>query len=1856
MSSKFDRQSPIVQNVISVLRQNQSGLTVPEIRRALIGSGKLGIQEKDIETIILLPDFKRLPGGRIILEEFNPKKELTTEESFERPDQAYAKFPSTLRNLPTLSSFVIFDLETNGLDPNTSDFFQLSAIKVIDGQPCEIFNQFAKVDLSRISRALQVKLHFDELQLHTRIENADQQQIVVDNFIQFLGDLPLLAHNGTFDYQFLTKHAQNLQNPLVDTLELFILAFPTYPSHSIENLAKQFGYEVGLTSWIDVTRLDNQLGVSASLGVTDGQALFHSAIFDCLILFLLIQDAFHELRSISDGLKFHIIKFIPNLENIIGSPEPHPEQLNDLSDLIPMSNWRDRADINSHIPLAGLDFSHTVVNQVYRDLTRELQLDPRPSQDEMIQHVTAVFQDSGIAMMEAPTGTGKTYAYLIPALTYARATGQQVIISTSTKTLQDQILRDLDTKLKPHEPFPFSYAVLKGQENYLCLNKLWETFQESFLSDSGYDVPFEEKLALIYFMRFAAESDSGDLQGISYWFQQRFPIVGYLKASLCSEGETCNHSSSCYPFCFHPRAVANAHQADLLIINHTLLLMRHWPDGQPQHLILDEAHNLEDVATNAFTEEVSRTDLELLLNRLLRLDDKRGALVIARRYVDNPDLVNQSLGIVRKLRPLISEFGGYLKEFIDKVGGNFSRKYGSTWRLRASPRKTHYFAWQYVEQIQREILRELISLQKAIFGLIEMLQKYQGPDKNKADALGKEFQAIFGRLFGLPEEPGLKTLFEEIPQVGYDPLVLVHWFELTIRGKTEADQIRPENINWSMKRAPVRVGAILDQKIYKKVQSLIMTSATLTLAEGGFNFFLDRLGLSGQVAVRHLIRLSNVFSYDNQVMLGMPGYLKSSARYDEVESFQKEIARELDCLFRFTEGRGLVLHTARSRMEFVAQELENSLTHLPVYWQREGASTRLLQEEFTNREESILLGLRSFWEGIDVPGPSLSYLAIEKLPFPVPTEPIIEARRDEIHAQGGNEWMDYLIPIAALHFKQGFGRLMRKHDDRGVVFFLDKRLRIDASYREAILGSLPGYKRTDDMIGAEENREDFYKEISHHMAPIFPDLESRIDFFPCIREDIIPDIERILSELEIPTKIPKEEYHQYRDYLIQAAQQLIDGFVNFRDEQDEAMQSILSGTDTLVVLPTGSGKSLTFQLPALLRKGVTVVFSPLIALMRDQVDKLRSKGISIVDYIVSGQSGAHRDDVYRRMAKGQVRLVYIAPERIRDPALTETLQKSRVIQVVVDEAHCVHMWGNSFRPDFLNIPSLFRDHRAPFAALTATATKETQKAIINALEFVQPSDLVTRTVNRPELKFIVYNSNSAPERISSKQDKWRVLLKILGAARKRDEVALVYTSTVREAEKLSRLLNLNGFSVRHYHGRLQAQARDEVQQLFREGIIKIIVATKAFGMGIDKSDVRYVIHYDIPGDIESYFQEAGRAGRDRQAAYCILLYHKSDLATQQYFIQSTFPDDVELNTLLGSLRSLTNDSDPILIRPDDLADESGIDIERLDLALHLLERLGFIHRSYNFSISANLLLNRSVEWIHDQLSEDKKELFKQLVDHIGISDKRSMQIDLLDTANEIGNDPLLIDRLLLELSSKGWAVYRPWDRGYILEPLDKLVQGEQAQLAEVDINQLKRSLNLNLKRVMRYAESLGKGDCRRDFILKYFGEKLSYKPETCCNLCNPIKAYPWSEISAAEISDVSGEIDPLYITLRAVEWNHDLFESQRFSPYTESTLTHILTGNSFAAVKFEEDPIKKAKRAKRLEGSPYFGVLQGIKGGNKTVRKYLDKLGSEGYITAQEVSFKNVNRDDIFYRAPILTQKGKKQILSGKYILSNQTE
>ena len=311
-------------------------------------------------------------------------------------------------------------------------------------------------------------------------------------------------------------------------------------------------------------------------------------------------------------------------------------------------------------------------------------------------------------------------------------------------------------------------------------------------------------------------------------------------------------------------------------------------------------------------------------------------------------------------------------------------------------------------------------------------------------------------------------------------------------------------------------------------------------------------------------------------------------------------------------------------------------------------------------------------------------------------------------------------------FKQGFGRLLRRADDKGVVVLFDKRIH-SKSYAWALFDSLPGYARDPSDEGS---RKALYRAIAEFMG--ITDQEAFLD---TLADCIETDFDTLLRQYTLSTLYLDEAAYQAVGSQILAAMRAFFAFDGFKsDKQEEVMKAVLAGRDVIGLMPTGSGKSLTFQLPALLRDGLTVVVSPLIALMKDQMDSLHQKKLHCVDYIILGQPANERENVYRRMRTGDLRLVYVSPERLRDPALMDTLHHCQVVQIVVDEAHCVSMWGHDFRPDFLYISKAVEalPRRPPVVGLTATATEGIKEDIAAQLGLLDPV-VKTDSFDQPNL-------------------------------------------------------------------------------------------------------------------------------------------------------------------------------------------------------------------------------------------------------------------------------------------------------------------------------------------------------------------------------------------------------------------------------------------------------------------------------------------------------------------------------------------
>ena len=334
------------------------------------------------------------------------------------------------------------------------------------------------------------------------------------------------------------------------------------------------------------------------------------------------------------------------------------------------------------------------------------------------------------------------------------------------------------------------------------------------------------------------------------------------------------------------------------------------------------------------------------------------------------------------------------------------------------------------------------------------------------------------------------------------------------------------------------------------------------------------------------------------------------------------------------------------------------------------------------------------------------------------------------------------------------------------------------------------------------------------------------------------------------------------------------GFRSFRDGQEALIDAILSGRDVFGVMPTGGGKSLCYQIPALLLEGLTLVVSPLISLMKDQVAALKEAGIPAA-FLNSSLTAAQQREVLRRAELGAYKLIYVAPERLLTNSFLEFAAGQRISLLAVDEAHCVSQWGQDFRPNYLDVPAFVRrlPRRPVIAAFTATATAEVGEDIVRLLELRDPLRLVTG-FDRPNLYFDVRRE----------RDKTAWLQDYLKAHR--DQSGIVYCATRKTVEQLCEKLRTAGFAATRYHAGLDDAERRENQEDFAYDRATVMVATNAFGMGIDKSNVSFVIHYNMPKNVESYYQEAGRAGRDGAPADCILLFSPGDVITAEYLIQN----------------------------------------------------------------------------------------------------------------------------------------------------------------------------------------------------------------------------------------------------------------------------------------------------------------------------------------------------------------------------------
>ena len=574
------------------------------------------------------------------------------------------------------------------------------------------------------------------------------------------------------------------------------------------------------------------------------------------------------------------------------------------------------------------------------------------------------------------------------------------------------------------------------------------------------------------------------------------------------------------------------------------------------------------------------------------------------------------------------------------------------------------------------------------------------------------------------------------------------------------------------------------------------------------------------------------------------------------------------------------------------------------------------------------------------------------------------------------------------------------------------------------------------------------------------------------------------------------------------------GYDDFRGIQREIIESIGLGHDTLGLMPTGGGKSITFQVPALAMEGVCIVITPLIALMKDQVHHLRRRGI----FAAAIYSGMQHDEILRTLDNcilGRTKFLYVSPERLTSELFVTKLRHMRISFLTVDEAHCISQWGYDFRPSYLeiaNIRTLLPD--IPVLALTATATPQVVDDICEKLTLHATQNAPHSTFNVFRMSFERANLTYLVRHVADKeQELIHILSHTTGAA-------IVYVRSRRRSKELATALVKAGLEATFYHAGLESDDKDQRQQAWTADRTRIIVATNAFGMGIDKPDVRLVVHYDCPDSIEAYFQEAGRAGRDGQQAYAVLLYNNSDNSKLQQRIDDNFPPREYIRQVYEHLAYYYQIA---------LGDGFGITREfnidqfctrfhhfptRVHSALHILQRAGYIEydEAPDLQTRVQFLLERQELYRLKETTPDEERVIVALLRNYGGLFADLGYIDESLIAHDSGIQAAALHQVLTALAQQHIIRYIPRRQIPTIHYLQRRDDPEHIHLSREIYEDRMEQYRLRINAIQHYAQSNGR--CRSRMLLEYFGEQNTHN----CGHCDVCREQQGNAVDADQLT------------------------------------------------------------------------------------------------------------------------------------------
>lgn len=920
---------------------------------------------------------------------------------------------------------IALDIETTGLDSARDAIIEIAAVKFEDGRIQDEWHSLIRPDRKVPAFVTQLTGITDAM-----LQEAPHLESVLPDLLAFVGEAPIVGHNVDFDLGFLRSHHLFHHNEAFDTYELATVLIPSAGRYNLGALGATLG-----------------LALPASHRALDDARLTHALFVRLVELACALPvDTLAEFVELGRPLRWRALGvFQDALRQAIGAGGAAARQVapfsaslrgqaGPLGPLFATPRHDGAAAMQPRDPPIPIDIEALeACLQANGPLAAQFgNFEVRPQQVQMMRAVCEALSSGNHMLVEAGTGTGKSIAYLLPAARWAIQNSERVVVSTHTIHLQEQLLHKDIPDLERALGWPVRAAVLKGRRQYLCPRRLDQLRRRK-------PQTADQLRLLAKVMVWLSTSQSGDRSEITL----SGPGERQAWSSLCAEDEDCT-TDGCWTAtggnCPLYRARRAAEQAHIVIVNHALLLAdiasnnRVLPEYR--HLIVDEAHHLEAATTDGLSFRLSQSDLE---GRLKEVGGGRGGHLGRLTSLARSGLVPENAAAFQadihlavqaaaQASELAKSFFSHVASFAHAEGqgyGEYTRHVRLRPFLRTRP------GWEEVEANWDTLREALISLADSLERLARGASELQAETADEwakaAAGVGSFFRSIVQSLDGLIHRPDGN---------------MIYWVETHSNGERA-----------SLHAAPLHVGPLIEKHLWNAKRSVILTSATLT-AGGEFDYLKARLNGDG---VRELA-VGSPFDYQASTLLYLVNDMPEPR---ERSAFQHKVEDGLTRLFLASRGRGLALFTSYAQLKQTAQAMAGPLSKagISLYVQDEGASRHNLLTQFRTAEQAVLLGTRSFWEGVDIPGPALSVLAIVKLPFDVPSDPIIEARAETFE----NPFYEYHVPEAILRVRQGFGRLIRSTTDRGVVAIFDQRL-ITKPYGRAFVESLPACTRRQGPV------------------------------------------------------------------------------------------------------------------------------------------------------------------------------------------------------------------------------------------------------------------------------------------------------------------------------------------------------------------------------------------------------------------------------------------------------------------------------------------------------------------------------------------------------------------------------------------------------------------------------------------------------------------------------------------------------------------------------------------------------------------------------------------------------------------------